>query len=124
MRLYVFLNPAVEASVMVSGPLYVRRGATLTCSIRVNASLQVLREINIVEAWMKENVQLINNHIHISSTISNGSIFETNVTFVPLQFSDSGNYSCEVALFSIATGNMLLTRSSMIFFAVEGVFWL
>ena len=125
MRLCVFLNPAVEASVMVSGPLYVRRGATLTCSIRVNASLQVLSEINIVAAWMKGNVQLIdNNHINISNTISNGSILKINVTFVPLQFSDSGNYSCEVALFSIATGNMLLTRSSMIFFAVEGVFWL
>ena len=110
---------------MVSGPLYIRRGATLTCSIRVNASLQVLSDINVVTAWMKGNAQLINNNrTDISDTISNGSIFETNVTFVPLQFSDSGNYSCEVALFSIATGNMLLTRSSMIFFAVEGVFWL
>ena len=110
---------------MVSGPLYVRRGATLTCSIRVNACLQVLSEINIVAAWMKGNVQLIdNNHTNISDTISNGPIFETNVTFVPLQFSDSGNYSCQVTLFSITTGNMLFTRSSMIFFAVEGEFWL
>ena len=125
MRLCIFPNPAVEASVMVSGPLYIRRGATLTCSIRVNASLQLLREINIVAAWMKGNVQLIsNNHINISSTISNGSISETNVTFVPLQFSDSGNYSCKVTLFSNATGDMLLTRSSMIFFAVEGELWL
>ena len=108
---------------MVGGPLYVRRGATLTCSIRVNASLQVPSDINIVAAWMKGNVQLIdNNHTNISDTNSNSSIFETNVTFVPIQFSDSGNYSCEVTLFSIATGSMLLTRSSMIFFTVEGEF--
>ena len=123
--IFCSLNLAIEASVMVSGPLYVRRGATFMCSIRVNSSLQLLREINIVAAWMRGNVQLIdNNHTNISDTISNGPIFETNVTFVPLQFSDSGNYSCEVTLFSIATGNMLFTRSSMIFFAVEGEFWL
>ena len=110
---------------MVSGPLYVRRGATLICSIRVNASLQVLGEINTVAAWMKENLRLINNNsTNISDTVSNGSVLETNVTFVPLQFGDSGNYSCEVTLVSIATGNVLLTRSSMIFFAVEGKFWL
>ena len=121
--IFCFPNPAVEASVMVSGPLYVGRGATLTCTIRVNASLQVLREITTVAAWMKENLRLINNNrTNISDTISNGSSFETNVTFVPLQISDSGNYSCEVTLFSIATGNMLLTRSSMSFFAVEGKF--
>ena len=116
-------NPAVEASVMVSDPSYIRRGATLTCTVRVNASLQVLREINIVAAWMKENIRLINNnHTNISDTISNSSVLETNVTFVPLQFSDSGNYSCEITLFSIATGNVLLTKSSMIMFAVEGKF--
>ena len=120
LSIFCFQNPAVEASVMVSGPLYVRRGATLTCSIMVNASLQ---EINIVAAWMRENLRLINNNsTSISDTISNGSVSETNVTFVPLQFSDSGNYSCEVTLVSIATGNVLLTRSNMIIFAVEGKF--
>ena len=125
MCIFCLPNPAVEASVMVNGPLYIRRGATLTCSITVNASLQVLSEINIVAAWMKEHLRLINNNrTNISDTISNGSVLETNVTFVPLQFSDSGNYSCEVTLVSIATGNVLFTRSSMIFFAIEGKFWL
>ena len=109
----------------VSGPVYIRRGATLICTVRVNASLQVLREINTVAAWKKENLRLINNnHTNISDMFSNSSVLETNLTFVPLQFSDSGNYSCEVTLASIATGNVLLTRSSMIFFAVEGKFWL
>ena len=108
---------------MVSGPVYVRRGATLTCTVLVNASLQVLGEINIVAAWMKENLRLINNNsTNISDTVSNGSVLETNVTFVQLQFGDSGNYSCEVTLVSIATGNVLLTRSSIIIFAVEGKF--
>ena len=123
--IFCFPNPAVEASVMVSGPVYIRRGATLICTVRVNASLQVLREINTVAAWKKEDLRLINNnHTNISDMFSNGSVLETNLTFVPLQFSDSGNYSCEVTLASIATGNVLLTRSSMIFFAVEGKFWL
>ena len=122
---FLLSNSAVEASVMVSGPVYVRRGATFTCTVRVNGSLQVLREINSVADWRKENVRLIsNNRTNISGTISNGSSFETNVTFVPLQLSDSGNYSCEVTLVSIASGNVLLTRSSMIIFAVEGEFWL
>ena len=122
---FLLSNSAVEASVMVSGPLYVRRRATLTCTVRVNASLQVLREINTVADWRKENVRLIsNNRTNISGTISNGSSFETNVTFVPLQLSDSGNYSCEVTLVSIASGNVVLTRSSMIIFDVEGKFWL
>ena len=120
---FCFPNLAVEASVMVSGPVYVRRGATLTCTVWVNASLQVLGEINTVADWIKENLRLINNNsTNISGTISNGSSFETNVTFVPLQFSDSGNYSCEVTLVSIATGNVVLTRSSMVIFDVEGKF--
>ena len=122
---FLLSNPAVEASVMVSGPFYVRRRATLTCTVGVNASLQVLREINTVADWRKENVRLISNsRTNISGTISNGSSFETNVTFVPLQLSDSGNYSCEVTLLSIASGNVVLTRSSMIIFDVEGKFWL
>ena len=91
----------------------------------VNASLHVLREINIVAIWQKENTTLINNNrTNITGTVSNGSVDEINVTLAPLKLSDSGSYSCAVTLYSVATGNVLLTSSSMIFFAVKGEFWL
>ena len=91
----------------------------------VNASLHVLREINIVAIWQKENTTLINNNrTNITGTVSNGSVDEINVTLAPLQLSDSGSYSCAVILYSVATGNVLLTSSSTIFFAVKGEFWL
>jgi len=117
--------PDVEPSVVVSGPLYVGRSVALTCHIMVNASAHVLREINTVAVWWKGNTILINNnHTNITGTVSNGSVYEINLTLAPLDFSDSGNYSCTVTLYSATTGNVLLTNSSTISFAVEGEFLL
>lgn len=108
-NVYLLLYPAVEISVIVSGPVYTGSRGRLTCSIMVNASVPVLSGATIVTVWRKGDFQLTNNnHTNISEAFVHGSntIFESNVTVSPIETTDSGDYTCEAILVSPLAGNV------------------
>ena len=105
----------------VSGPLYTGTIVTITCSIHVNAS--VLSEITVEAVWRRGTTQLTNNsHTNISeaAVVGGSSLFQSNVSFYPIESSDSGQYTCEVTLISTASGNHLSTSSGEVTITVEG----
>ena len=108
-------------SVRVSGSLFTGNRVTFTCSVEVSVS--ILSTVRPVVTWRRGTAQLFNNsRTNVSKLVSTGStsLFESNLTINSIEAADSGNYTCETTLVSIATNNVVSRNSSMVFIVVEG----
>lgn len=108
-------------SVRVSGSLFTGNRVTFTCSVEVSVS--ILSTVRPVVTWRRGTAQLFNNsRTNVSKLVSTGStsLFESNLTINSIEAADSGNYTCETTLVSIATNNVVARNSSMVSVVVEG----
>ena len=108
-------------SVRVSGSLFTGNRVTFTCSVEVSVS--ILSTVRPVVTWRRGTAQLFNNsRTNVSKLVSTGStsLFESNLTINSIEAADSGNYTCETTLVSIATNNVVARNSSLVSIVVEG----
>ena len=105
-----------------SSQLFAGYDLDLSCSISVNTD--IADRVLITAAWFKDGIEYNINwdsRISVSPvTLSANGVYTTTLSFMPMNFRDSGNYQCTATLTGY-TGTTLSNATDSTTVRVEGI---
>ena len=111
-------SPTVEALVQ-NTPAYIGNDVILSCTITVDATVN--SGVVLTSAWFGPSNQLTNSSHTLAVDGMVAQIYNTNVTIVRADSSDSGNYTCNATLVSVSSYIIGNSGAGTVTLSVEGL---
>lgn len=87
--------------------LYTTTRLKIICSVFVDAAVDT--SIRAVNTWSGPNGTLEESRrVHISNDVAYTTSYQSSVTFTYLQSSDSGTYTCSVAIYDVFSSSYVM----------------
>ena len=111
-------SPTVEAIVQ-NTPAYIGNDVVLTCTITVDATVN--SGVLLASAWFGPSNQLTNSSHALTVDGMAAQVYQTNVTIVRADSSDSGDYTCNATLVSVSSYIIGNSGNGTVALSVEGL---